>query len=81
MRLPNVEHGHEQAQKAMLEKMQQMRKDPVPDVLRVMLYRPELFGRAISKAFEEALRGNSAWSIGERELFAAFVSSKNVCAF
>ncbi len=81
MRLPNVEHGHTLAQKVMLERMQAMRNDPLPDVLRVMLYRPELFGRPISALFEMTLRGDSEWSIGERELFAAFVSSKNACAF
>jgi len=32
-------------------------------------------------ALELALRGPSDWSDGERELFAAFVSSLNQCVF
>lgn len=54
---------------------------PGPDVIRVMLYRPELFGQYFSDALQALLQGPSDWSIGERELFAAFVSSKNQCAF
>ena len=54
---------------------------PVPDVIRVMMYRPEFFGQHFSDALQALLQGPSDWSIGERELFAAFVSSKNQCAF
>ncbi len=53
----------------------------VPDVIRVMMYHPEFFGQHFSDALQELLQGPSDWSIGERELFAAFVSSKNQCAF
>ena len=42
---------------------------------------PELFGRPYSDALELALRGPSDWSEGERELFAAYVSSLNQCLF
>ena len=51
------------------------------DVVRTMRYRSELFGRPFSDALELALRGPSDWSEGERELFAAFVSSLNQCVF
>jgi hypothetical protein len=53
----------------------------VPDVVRALAYRPELFGEAFSNAIDALLRGPSAWSIGERELFAAFVSRQNKCPF
>lgn len=51
------------------------------DVLNTLHYRPELFGRPFSDAVDLALRGPSAWSPGERELFAAFVSLENQCPF
>jgi hypothetical protein len=51
------------------------------DVVKTLLYRPELFGRPYSAAVDEAMRGESDWSPGERELFAAFVSSVNQCPF
>jgi hypothetical protein len=44
-------------------------------------YRPELFGRPFSEALQRIMRGASAWSVAERELFAAFVSAQNQCPF
>ncbi len=54
---------------------------PLPDVMLTLLHRPESFGRAFSAALQAVLRGPSAWSIGERELFAAYVSGLNQCRF
>jgi hypothetical protein len=51
------------------------------DVVRTMSYRPELFGRPFSAALQRVMRGPSDWSVGERELFAAFVSCRNQCPF
>lgn len=83
MRLKNVEQGHQPAHKLLLAQMQAGRgKDiPLPDVIRTLLYRPEFFGTPYSLALEDILHGPSDWSVGERELFAAFVSSKNQCSF
>ena len=50
-------------------------------VLLTLYYRPDLFGRPLSDALDLAMRGPSDWSAGERELFAAFVSSLNQCPF
>jgi hypothetical protein len=50
-------------------------------VLKTLNYRSELFGRPYSDALDAAMRGPSDWSPGERELFAAFVSSLNQCVF
>jgi hypothetical protein len=50
-------------------------------VLLTLHYRPELFGRPFSDALDLAMRGPSDWSAGERELFAAFVSSLSQCPF
>jgi hypothetical protein len=51
------------------------------DVVRTMRYRSELFGRPFSAALQRVMRGPSDWSVGERELFAAFVSAQNQCPF
>jgi hypothetical protein len=50
-------------------------------VLKTLHYRSELFGRPYSAVLDLAMRGPSAWSAGERELFAAFVSHLNQCPF
>ena len=53
----------------------------VSDVGLMLMYRPELFGCPFSEALQEVMRGPSDWTVAERELFAAFVSSLNQCPF
>jgi hypothetical protein len=53
----------------------------VSDVVRTLSYRPDLFGQPFSEALQDVMRGPSEWSVAERELFAAFVSSLNQCPF
>ncbi len=80
MRLAKVENGHAPEQQPLLERMRQMRGS-VPPVTLTMAYRPELFGRPYAQLVQSVLRGPSDWSVGERELFAAFVSNLNQCRF
>jgi uncharacterized peroxidase-related enzyme len=56
-------------------------REPPSDVLRALFYRPELFGAPISHYCHALMRGPSEWTLGERELFAAFVSHCNGCEF
>lgn len=65
-----------------LKKLDEVLKDqPVTDVVRTVSYRSELFGRHFIAGLQESLRGPSDWTVGEREFFAAFVSSKNHCRY
>lgn len=81
MRLHCLETGHDPSEAAVLEFVRRQRGTEPPDVLKTLHYRPEVFGRPFSDALDLALRGPSDWSAGERELFAAFVSSLNQCPF
>jgi hypothetical protein len=82
MRLDVVDHGHAEAEAAILEQIAHARGVPsASGVLKTLYYRPELFGRPFSEALDLAMRGPSDWSIPERELFAGFVSSLNQCPF
>jgi hypothetical protein len=81
MRLRCTESGHDQREAAVLEALRaETGREPV-DVVKTLYYRPEIFGRPFSEALDLAMRGESDWSAGERELFAAFVSSLNQCLF
>jgi hypothetical protein len=60
---------------------QQLRNLPISGIGQVLSYRAGIFGLPFSKYIQEALRGLSEWSVGERELFAAFVSQKNRCVY
>jgi uncharacterized peroxidase-related enzyme len=53
----------------------------VDDVVRLSLYRPERFGAAFIALLREVMRGPSPWTVGERELFGAFVSRLNRCPY
>jgi hypothetical protein len=51
------------------------------DIGQALQYRRELFGGPFSELLQQVMRGPSEWTAGERELFAAFVSSRRQCPF
>ncbi len=81
MRLPRVEHGHRLKEKSILLLIRLVSGRRVPDVVKTLMYRPELWGKPMSGWTQAVLRGDSQWSVGERELFAAFTSKLNQCVF
>jgi hypothetical protein len=81
MRLARVAHGHTLVQKALLKLIAVVGRRPVPDVVKTLFYRERFFGRWQSRLTQQVMRGESAWAVGERELFAAFVSRLNRCPF
>jgi AhpD family alkylhydroperoxidase len=42
-------------------------------------YRPDFYGTPMGIVTQEAMRGRSAWSVGDRELMGASVSKINEC--
>ena len=81
MRLSVVDTGHAPPEAAVLETTRERSGYEPLGVVKTLLYRPELFGRPFSEALDQAMRGPSEWSVGERELFAAFTSLLNECQF
>lgn len=81
MRLAKVKSGHRLRHKLLLTVIRVASGAEPVDVIKVLLYRPAFFGTPFSAATQAALRGPSDWSVGERELFAAFVSRLNQCLF
>ncbi len=53
----------------------------MPGPILALSYRRNSCGRHLARCVQEALRGAREWSVGEIELFAAFVSSLNRCRF
>ncbi len=53
----------------------------VPGPLYMLTYRKKWFGNYFSDCFQEGMRRPTAWSKGEVELFAAFVSKLNQCVY
>ena len=80
MRLNKVHTGHRLRDKAMLRLMRVV-MGHAPGVVRTLLYRKEFFGRPFSQLTQQVMRGDSPWGVGEREMFAAFVSRLNQCVF
>lgn len=81
MRLAQVARGHRLPERIKLLLIRVLSGRRVPDVVRTLLYRPEFFGRAMCAWTQAVMRGPSPWSVGERELFAAFTSARNNCPF
>lgn len=80
MRLRRVHSGHPLPDKIRLAAMRIM-AGHAPGVVRTMMYRKNFFGGKFSELTQQVMRGPSEWAVGERELFAAFVSSLNQCVF
>lgn len=81
MRLKKVESGHRLRERLMIGVLSLVSRSRVPDVVRTLLYRPEIYGKAYNNYIHEIMRGSSEWSFGERELIATHVSSLNQCPF
>ncbi len=81
MRLSNVTRGHRLPQKLILNMIRLQSGAEPQDIVKLIMYRPEFFGRPYSDLVDAVMRGPSEWSVGERELFAAFTSRLNSCRF
>jgi len=81
MRLAAVAHRHRLPQRLKLVLIRLVSGRRVPDVVKTLLYRREFFGRPMCEWTQAVMRGPSPWSVGERELFAAFTSRLNRCVF
>jgi alkylhydroperoxidase family enzyme len=72
MRLKILDRGHPLRTKALLGVIRVVSRQPVVDAVKLAFYRPDFYGAG--DLTHEAMRGRSDWSIGDRELMAAYVS-------
>jgi hypothetical protein len=80
VRLEKVHSGHKFGDRFFLAFMRVV-AGHAPGVVRTLRYRKEYFGGPWSDLTQQVMRGPSEWSVGEREIFAAFVSHLNQCVF
>lgn len=81
MRLAILDRGHTLGKKAMMAMIRTVSRQPVQDIVKMVLYRPDFLGDPLCALCQQVMRGPSGWSIGDRELMAAYVSSINACEF
>jgi uncharacterized peroxidase-related enzyme len=81
MRLTILDRGHGLGTKALFAFIRLVSRQPTPEALKLIAYRPDFYGTHMKQLTHEAMRGPSAWSVGDRELMAAFISSVNECEY
>jgi AhpD family alkylhydroperoxidase len=79
MRLKILDNGHTFPMKGQFAIIRAVSGLPVPDAVKLNRYRPDFYGTPMRELTQEALRGPSAWSVGDRELMGALVSQTNKC--
>jgi uncharacterized peroxidase-related enzyme len=81
MRLDVLNRGYGPGTKLLFAIIRLFSGHPVPDAAKLVFYRPDFYGARAKEFTHEAMRGPSAWSVGDRELMAAYVSKVNESAF
>jgi uncharacterized peroxidase-related enzyme len=81
VRLDILNRGYGPATKLLFALIRLFSRHPVPDAARIVFYRPDFYGDRAKEFTHEAMRGPSGWSVGDRELMAAYVSKVNESAF
>lgn len=80
MRVEVLKRGHSRLQKIQLWILGAIAGRSLEPVL-MMSYRRNFFGKYWARCLQEGLRHARGWSVGEVEIFAAFVSSLNRCRY
>jgi AhpD family alkylhydroperoxidase len=81
MRLEILNRGYGSGTKLLFALIRVFSGHPVPDAAKLVFYRPDFYGSRAKEFTHEAMRGPSDWSVGDRELMAAYVSQVNGSAF
>src|SRR5258708_32533272 len=81
MRLNILNKGYTLGTKVLFAFLHLVSRQPLPDAAKLVFYRPDFYGAPMGAFTHLAMRGPSAWSVGDRELMAAFASKTNAGAF
>lgn len=81
MRLAEIDKGDTIGHRALIGFISLVSGMRLPDAARVAFYHQEFLGGALGNWTHETMRGDSEWTVYERELMAAMVAKWNSCAF
>ena len=81
MRLPEIERGEGFVNRLLISFISLVSGMRLPDAARVAFYHKDFFGTPMGAWTQAAMRGQSTWSVAERELMACMVAKWNACAF
>ena len=81
MRLEILNSGYKPGTRLLFAMVRLFTGQPMPDAAKLTLYRADFYGARAKVFTHDAMRGPSEWSVGDRELMAAFVSKVNDSAF
>lgn len=81
MRLHQVEKGDGFFQALLFGFISKVSGMRLPDAARIVMYHGDFYGKPMAAWTQAAMRGESGWPAGERELFAAMTAEWNSCTF
>jgi uncharacterized peroxidase-related enzyme len=81
MRLREVERGDRLVWRLLIWFISLVSGMRLPDAAWIVLYHKQFFGDPMSRWTHMAMRGESDWTVGERELLAAMTARWNACEF
>lgn len=81
MRLHEVEQGDGFGRRLLIKFISTVSGMRLPDAARIVMYHPAFYGDVMTSWTQAAMRGESTWSVGEREMMAAMTAKWNSCAF
>jgi AhpD family alkylhydroperoxidase len=81
VRLRVLDYGYGVGPKLLFKLIRVVSGHPAPDAARITFYRSDFYGTHMKKFTQEAMRGRSRWSVGDRELMAAYISKVNDSPF
>jgi|SRR6185312_13405717 len=81
MRLHEVDRGDTLSTRLLFNFISFVSGMRLPDAARIVMYHRDFYGDPITAWTHPAMRGESKWSVGDRELMAAMTAKWNACAF
>jgi len=81
MRLQEVEKGGGVGTRLLIKFISLVSEMRLPDAARIVMYYKDFYGDPMTAWTHPVMRGESSWSVGDRELMAALTAKWNACPF